>query len=124
MSQKTINITGVSLCKKVGRIRIFHSTIKRLGEPKYIRFLFNPEKQLFAVQASDWKDSECFYVPKCSENDWNFVINSIPMLRIIWKVCKWDEEKSYRISGTYHAECNLVVFDLKQAVTLMINETE
>ena len=46
------------------------------------------------------------------------------MLRIIWKVCKWDEEKSYRISGTYHAECNLVVFDLKQAVTLMMNETE
>ncbi len=41
MSQKTINITGVSLCKKAGRIRIFHSTIKRLGEPKYIRFLFN-----------------------------------------------------------------------------------
>ena len=39
MSQKTINITGVSLCKKAGRIRIFHSTIKRLGEPKYIRFL-------------------------------------------------------------------------------------
>lgn len=124
MSQKTINITGVSLCNKAGRIRIFHSTIKRLGEPKYIRFLFNPEKQLFAVQASDRKDSECFYVPKCSENDWNFVINSIPMLRIIWKVCKWDEEKSYRISGTYHAECNLVVFDLKQAVTLMMNETE
>lgn len=124
MSQKTINITGVSLCKKAGRIRIFRSTIKRLGEPKYIRFLFNPEKQLFAVQASDRKDSECFYVPKCSENDWNFVINSIPMLRIIWKVCKWDEEKSYRISGTYHAECNLVVFDLKQAVTLMMNEIE
>lgn len=63
-------------------------------------------------------------MPKCRENDWNFVINSIPMLRIIWKVCKWDEEKSYRISGIYHAECNLVVFDLKQAVTLMMNETE
>ena len=63
-------------------------------------------------------------MPKCSENDWNFVINSIPMLRIIWKVCNWDEEKSYRISGIYHAECNLVVFDLKQAVTLMMNETE
>lgn len=29
-----------------------------------------------------------------------------------------------RISGIYHAECNLVVFDLKQAVTLMMNETE
>lgn len=56
MSQKTINITGVSLCKKAGKIRIFHSTIKRLGEPKYIRFLFNPEKQLLAVQASDRKE--------------------------------------------------------------------
>lgn len=64
MSQKTINITGVSLCKKEGRIRIFHSTIKRLGEPKYIRFLFNPEKQLFAVQASDRKRFRVFLCVK------------------------------------------------------------
>ena len=55
--------------------------------------------------------------------------NRIPFYPSDWKdsfglPVEEHEEKSYRISGTYHAECNLVVFDLKQAVTLMMNETE
>ena len=45
MSKITANITGVSLCQKTGTIRIFRSTIKELSDPKYIRFLFNPERK-------------------------------------------------------------------------------
>lgn len=40
MPKNITNITGVSLCQKTGIIRIFRSTIKELGDPKYIRFLF------------------------------------------------------------------------------------
>ena len=52
MPKNITNITGVSLCQKTGIIRIFRSTIKELGDPKYIRFLFNPEKRTLAVQAN------------------------------------------------------------------------
>lgn len=48
MSKITANIPGVSLCQKTGTIRIFRSTIKELSDPKYIRFLFNPEKRTLA----------------------------------------------------------------------------
>ena len=51
MPKTTANITGVSLCQKKGIIRIFRSTIKELGDPRYIRFLFNPEKRTLAVQS-------------------------------------------------------------------------
>lgn len=63
MPKNIINITGVSLCQKTGIIRIFRSTIKELGDPKYIRFLFNPEKRTLAVQATSRKEAECFRVP-------------------------------------------------------------
>ena len=57
MPKTTVNITGVSLCQKKGIIRIFRSTIKELGDPRYIRFLFNPEKRTLAVQSAEKKRS-------------------------------------------------------------------
>ena len=62
MPKTTVNITGVSLCQKKGIIRIFRSTIKELGDPRYIRFLFNPEKRTLAVQSVSRKEAECFRV--------------------------------------------------------------
>ena len=54
---------GISVPKK-GIIRIFRSTIKELGDPRYIRFLFNPEKRTLEVQSVSRKEAECFRVPK------------------------------------------------------------
>ena len=100
MPKTTVNITGVSLCQKKGIIRIFRSTIKELGDPRYIRFLFNPEKRTLAVQSVSRKEAECFRVPKYNPKDWDFKICSIQMLRIIWRVCEWNENDTYRIAGT------------------------
>lgn len=124
MSKITANITGVSLCQKTGTIRIFRSTIKELSDPKYIRFLFNPEKRTLAVQAAKRKEAECFRVPEYNPKDWDFKICSIQMQRMIWKVCDWSENATYRIAGTHYPECNLVEFDLKQAVVVQVGESE
>lgn len=88
MPKTTVNITGVSLCPQKGIIRIFRSTIKELGDPRYIRFLFNPDKRTLAVQSVSRKEAECFRVPKYNPKDWDFKIYSIQMLRIIWRVCE------------------------------------
>ena len=102
MPKTTVNITGVSLCQKKGIIRIFRSTIKELGDPRYIRFLFNPKKRTLAVQSVSRKEAECFRVPKYNPKDWDFKICSIQMLRIIWRVCEWNENDTYRIAGTHY----------------------
>ena len=49
MQENNMMIPGISLCQKWGKIRIFHSTIVALGEPRYIRFLFNPDKKGLVV---------------------------------------------------------------------------
>ena len=36
MQENNMMIPGISLCQKWGKIRIFHSTIVALGEPRYI----------------------------------------------------------------------------------------
>ena len=118
MQNATAAFTGISLCKKsgkIGRIRIFHSTIKELGNPKYIRFLFNPAKKSLVVQSCKNKEPESFRVPKYNPENWDFTVHSSPMLKMIWKVCEWEENKTYRSDGRYYAEYNLVEFDLNQA---------
>lgn len=67
MKNATATFTGISLCKKsgkIGRIRIFHSTIKELKNPEYIRFLFNLAKKSLVVQSCKNKEPEIFCVPK------------------------------------------------------------
>ena len=118
MQNATATFTGISLCKKsgkIGRIRIFHSTIKEFGNPKYIRFLFNPAKKSLVVQSCKNKEPECFRVPKYNPENWDFTVHSSLMLKMIWKVCEWEEDKTYRSDGRYYAEYKLVEFDLNQA---------
>ena len=124
MQEHNIVIPGISLCQKWGKIRIFHSTIVALGEPKYIRFLFNPEKRGLVGQACARKEAECFRVPKYNPKDWDFKICSIQMLRIIWRVCEWNENDTYRIAGTHYPEYNLVEFNLNQARIVQFGEIE
>ena len=124
MPKNITNITGVSLCQKTGIIRIFRSKIKELGDPKYIRFLFNPEKRTLAVQATSRKEAECFRVPKYNSKDWDFKICSVQMLRMIWKVCGWNENDTYRAAGIHYPEYNLVEFDLNQADIVQFGQIE
>lgn len=77
MQDNNIVIPGISLCQKWGKIRIFHSTIVALGEPRYIRFLFNLEMKKLAVQACARKEAECFCVPKYDPENWEFKISTV-----------------------------------------------
>lgn len=49
--------------------------------------------------------------------------NKIQMQGMIWKVCDWSENATYRIAGTHYPEYNLVEFDLKQAVVVQVGES-
>lgn len=100
MQNDISTFTGVSLCKKSGRIRIFHSTIIELGNPKYIRFLFNTDKKALVIQACENKEPENFLVPEYNPENWDFAVHSSPMLKMI---CKCAAGK--RIRPTVRMEC-------------------
>lgn len=44
------------------------------------------------------------------------------MLKMIWKVCEWEENKTYRSDGRDYSEYNLVEFDLTQAEIVLYDE--
>ena len=123
MQNDISTFTGVSLCNKSGRIRIFHSTIIELGNPQYIRFLFNTGKKALVIQACENKEPENFRVPEYNPENWDFVVHSSPMLKMIWKVCGWEANQTYRSDGVCYKEHRLVEFDLEQAEILSFVET-
>jgi hypothetical protein len=124
MQENTRPTPGISLSSKWRSVRIFHATIVALGEPKYIRFLFNPEKNRLAVQSCKRKAAESFRVPEHNPEDWDFKISSLSMTQMIWKSCGWDGDQNYRIMGTLYEEYDLVEFDLKQAEVISAEEFE
>ncbi len=79
------NITGIRLGLSFnirrGRMLIYHSTIRAMGEPEYIRFLFNNRDKKIAVQRCEAIDRDSFRVPKVVPGErFQFDITSSPFL--------------------------------------------
>ena len=113
-------IPGISFSLKWGKIRIYRSNLYRMGNPGYIRMLFDPKKKRFALQACG-KIKGSIRVPDRTGEDWDFRVNSIGLLRMIWNITGWDDDYSYQIIGQYYTEQKLVEFDLTKAVKIDIS---
>ena len=113
---KLENRVGVSFSLRRGRLLIYHATIKALGDPGYIRFLVNSKERHLAVQCCEEIDKNHFRVSKWTEGERNrFEITSITFISILYKMCQWDQEKTYMVYGTPHPKYRLVDFDLSTA---------
>ena len=110
------NRLGMSFSIMRGRLLIYHATIRALGDPDYIRFLYNDGKKRVAIQCCEQIDRDGFRVPKVTEGErFSFVINSSPFLSVIYKKCGWDIEQTYNVLGTSYPEYRLVEFRLDDA---------
>ena len=112
---------GISFNLKWSKILIFHKTIVALGNPRFIYFMLNPDKKCLAVAASDHKTRESFKVPDYSEidePDWEFKINSLPLISHIYECCEWNAERTYRADGVLYVDQGLVEFDLAGAFAI------
>ena len=110
------NNLGLSFSIGRGRLLIYHATIIKLGDPNYIRFLYNDSKRRIAVQCCEKIDREGFRVPKVVSGErFQFEINSSPLLSVIYKKCQWDIDKTYTVTGTPYPEHRLIEFRLDEA---------
>ena len=107
-------IPGISFSLKWGKIRIYRSNLYCMENPKYIRMLFDPDRKFFALQACG-RVKGSIRVPKNKGEDWEFRVNSIGLLRMIWDLCDWDYECTYQVRGKYYPENKLSEFDLTNA---------
>ena len=86
-----------------------------------IRFLLNTEKNRVVVQSCEPIDRDNFVVP-----DFNsvcqFEISSINFLNVVYRMAKWDSEKTYRVEGKHYKANHLVEFDLRCSVQISDDE--
>ena len=108
---------GITFCENSGKITIFKKTLEAIGYPAYYRFLFDPDKNSFAVQSCEMEAEGAHKLPKltrkgCCE------ISSLALVRFVYRNCRWNRRISYRIPGEAVAGKDLIQFDLNAALEI------
>ena len=111
----------ISFSFKRRRVLIHKSTLRALNLPQNIRFLLNTEKRCMAVQSCAPIDRDNFAVPDLS-TVYQYEITSISFLDIVYKLAKWDNEKTYRVIGLLYPVNQLVEFRLSEAMQISDDE--
>lgn len=101
---------GISFSWKHAGVYIYKNTLKALGNPEYVRFLFDEKKKHLALQVCMMQDSGSIKVSR--NNDVYTEITSLIMLRLIWKMCNWDKKNTLRCFGKLYSKSQVVDFDL------------
>ncbi len=103
-------------------IRVFVSSIRKIGEPRFIRFMINTETMQLVMIPADRKDFQSFRVPNGVLNPGakrqKMAIHSQKFCQLLSKRLGWDENYSYRVPGTVFAEQNLARYDLSKATVI------
>jgi len=114
-----LSVPGISFSARSGRITIFKTTIEAIQHPEYIHFRFDPEDRMFAIEACEREDGGSYRLPgKLRRKHYDF--KCIDLVRFVFKTCKWDKRRTYRIAGkVYHPAGNMVYFDLDTALLVL-----
>ena len=97
------------------------SVIMKMKYPAYVKLLINESGKQIAVQACDEQDNKSvqFYKEK-SNGILSVRWNAKDLINTIARICDWDlNQLSYRVNGVLVPEMNLMLFDLKEAVTMV-----
>lgn len=115
------DVLMLSFSLKRRRVLIHKRTIRALGMPQNIRFLLNTEKGKVAVQSCEPIDRDNFTVPDLN-TVCQYEISSVNFLNVVYKLGKWDGDKTYRVEGIYYEANHLVEFDLKRSILISDDE--
>ena len=86
------NMMGLTFRYADGRISIFKSALEAIGRPEFYHFLYNPAKQMFAIQACGIDEEGANRLPKHSTDD-RYEIKSKGLVRLIYQSCGWDRTR-------------------------------
>lgn len=111
------NMLGITFRYADGRITVFRSALESIGRPEFYHFLYNPTKQMFAIQACGMDAEGANRVPKKNQDD-RYEIKSKNLVRLIYQSCGWDRTRSYRLPGVEYPQQRLVNYDLCRAIPI------
>lgn len=111
------NMLGITFRYADGRITVFRSALESIGRPEFYHFLYNPTKQMFAIQACGMDAEGANRVPKKNQDD-RYEIKSKNLVRLLYQSCGWDRTRSYRLPGVEYPQQRLVNYDLCRAIPI------
>ena len=111
------NMLGITFRYADGRITVFRSALESIGRPEFYHFLYNPTKQMFAIQACGMDAEGANRVPKKNQDN-RYEIKSKNLVRLIYQSCGWDRTRSYRLPGVEYPQQRLVNYDLRRAIPI------
>ena len=116
----------ISFCLKRQQVLIFRDVLRALGKPGCFRFLIDEATNRLAVQVCAFGDAG-FHVTQDFEDKeswWSYRICSQELLELIWELCDWDPDGTYRVSGVLCPDIHVVMFELNDAEMYSGQETE
>ena len=113
------DVAYVSFYMRSNTIRIFKSTIRAMGTPKFIRLRIHETEGTMIIEPYDRITFSSFRVPfPLNDSKEGMDIHSKRFIRIVAAPMRWDMERTYRVAGELYKEQRIVKFDLEQAVKI------
>lgn len=110
--------TYISLYGKCGKIHIFKSTIRAIGQPRFIRFRLSKDGRVL-LEPYDKITLTSFRVPKDLDDMGSTMeVSTTALIRIIYREWGFDTTKSYRIEGILYEEKQIAIFDISSAIKI------
>lgn len=110
--------TYISLYGKCGKIHIFKSTIRAIGQPRFIRFRLSKDGRVL-LEPYDRITLTSFRVPKDLDDMGSTMeISTTALIRIIYREWGFDITKSYRIEGILYEDKQIAIFDIASAIKI------
>ena len=107
----------ISFSIKRQRVRIFCDVLSALGKQGCFSFLIDEEPNRLALQVCAFGDAGFHITPDFSDKDsgWSYEICSMELLELIWDLCDWDSDGSYRVAGVLCPDIHVIIFELNDA---------
>ena len=113
------NVAYVSFYMRSNTIRIFKSTIRAMGTPKFIRLRIHETEGTMIIEPYDRITFSSFRVPfPLNDSKEGMDIHSKRFIRIVAAFMRWDMERTYRVAGELCERQKIIKLDLLQAVKL------
>lgn len=116
----------ITFCLKRQQVLIFRDVLRALGKPGCFRFLIDEETNRLAIQVCAFGDAGFHVTPDFADKDpgWSFRICSLELLELIWELCDWDPDGTYRVSGILCPDIHVIMFELNDAELYSGQESE
>jgi len=108
--------TFLSFYLKTYRLHLFVDSLRRIGSPRFIRFMISDDGTKLIIEPYEKKDFHSHRVPNgLYTGACEMELSSMRLCNLLSEMHHWEKNGSYRVPGTILPRQQLIVFSLDRA---------